>query len=208
MTTTNVWDQLLTRVETKVNRHSFYTWFKPAAFVDDDGVTVRVKVPNGLFRDWLTKHYSAVLEEGLAEVDRRGTVVSFVTEEGLAAAQPPPAPPPTPAAGGRQVECADVVSADASPPEPAAVLSPAAARSAASASDLAPRQAMTARTTSPTNAPATAPTARDLSSSSAAVIPERVSAAIQVHSLPLSTSNFGTSTVRPRSVRLHTTQPS
>ena len=92
MTGSNTWDQVLSRVETKVNRHSFYTWFKPATFVDDDGATVRVRVPNGLFRDWLSKHYSALLEEALAEIDRKGTVVAFVTEE--AAALPPRLAPP------------------------------------------------------------------------------------------------------------------
>ena len=29
MTGSNIWDQVLSRIETKVNRHSFYTWFKP-----------------------------------------------------------------------------------------------------------------------------------------------------------------------------------
>ena len=32
----NVWDEILTRVETKVNRHSFYTWFKPTTFLAVD----------------------------------------------------------------------------------------------------------------------------------------------------------------------------
>ena len=62
MTGTNIWDQVLSRIETKVNRHSFYTWFKPTSFVSDEGMSLRVRVPNTLFRDWLTKHYSAVLE--------------------------------------------------------------------------------------------------------------------------------------------------
>jgi chromosomal replication initiator protein len=79
--TGNIWDQVLTRIETKVNRHSFYTWFKPTSFVADDGEAIRVRVPNTLFRDWLTKHYSAVLQEALGEVERRGTSVAFVTED-------------------------------------------------------------------------------------------------------------------------------
>ena len=33
----SIWDQILARIETKVNRHSFYTWFKPTAFVADGG---------------------------------------------------------------------------------------------------------------------------------------------------------------------------
>jgi chromosomal replication initiator protein len=81
MTGISIWDQVLARIETKVNRHSFSTWFKPTSFVADDGKLLRVRVPNALFSDWLTKHYSAVLEEALAEVNRRGSVVSFVTED-------------------------------------------------------------------------------------------------------------------------------
>ena len=58
---------------------------------------ITVRVPNGLFRDWLTKHYSAVIDEALAEVDRRGVTVAFVTEEDAAAtngAAPEPAASP------------------------------------------------------------------------------------------------------------------
>jgi chromosomal replication initiator protein len=91
----NIWDQVLARIETKVNRHSFYTWFKPTAFVSDDGRIVRVRVPNALFRDWLSKHYPAVIAEAMAEVDRPAGTVSFVTEDGPVESQGPPADPPT-----------------------------------------------------------------------------------------------------------------
>jgi chromosomal replication initiator protein len=88
----NIWDQVLTRVETKVNRHSFYTWFKPTSFVGDDGSLISVRVPNALFRDWLTKHYTSVLNEALAEIDRRGTAVSFQTDDAVQPAVPTPPP--------------------------------------------------------------------------------------------------------------------
>jgi chromosomal replication initiator protein len=81
MSGSSIWDEVLARIETKINRHSFYTWFRPTSFVADDGNGLRVRVPNALFSDWLTKHYSAVLEDALAEVNRRGCLVSFVTEE-------------------------------------------------------------------------------------------------------------------------------
>jgi chromosomal replication initiator protein len=97
MTGTNIWDRVLSRVETKVNRHSFYTWFKPTSFVSDEGMSVRVQVPNALFRDWLTKHYSAVLAEALAEVERQGTTVAFVTAGGPVVPEPAPAEDPLPA---------------------------------------------------------------------------------------------------------------
>jgi chromosomal replication initiator protein len=79
----SIWDLVLARIETKVNRHSFYTWFKPTSLVVDDGQGLQVKVPNPLFRDWLTKHYAAVLDEALGDVGRGGTRVSFVTEDAV-----------------------------------------------------------------------------------------------------------------------------
>jgi chromosomal replication initiator protein len=82
MTGSSIWDQVLSRIETKVNRHIFYTWFKPTAFVSDDGGALQIRVPNGLFRDWLTKHYAAVLDEALGEIDRSGTSLTFVTDGG------------------------------------------------------------------------------------------------------------------------------
>jgi chromosomal replication initiator protein len=81
MSASNIWELVLSRVEAKVNRHSFYTWFKPTSFVSDDGTGIRVRVPNVLFRDWLTKHYAAVLDEAFTEVNRAGATVSFVTED-------------------------------------------------------------------------------------------------------------------------------
>src|SRR5207237_9194699 len=79
---TSIWDQILARVETKVNRHSFSTWFKPTAFVADGGRSITIRVPNTLFKDWLTKHYSVVLSEALAEVRRGETSLVFVAEHG------------------------------------------------------------------------------------------------------------------------------
>ncbi len=76
----NLWEQLLAHVETKVNRHSYYTWFKPTTFVSAQGSTLTVRVPNGLFKDWLTKHYSGVIGEALADIGRETFSIDFVTE--------------------------------------------------------------------------------------------------------------------------------
>ena len=78
----SIWDQVLARVETKVNRHSFYTWFRPTSLVADSGSGLTIRVPNPLFTEWLTKHYSGVLAEALEEVKRPGTSVAFIAEGG------------------------------------------------------------------------------------------------------------------------------
>jgi chromosomal replication initiator protein len=80
----NIWEQVLARIETKVNRHSFYTWFKPTTCLEDRGEELTIRVPNGLFRDWLLKHYGGIMADALAECGRAGTLLSFVTDEGAA----------------------------------------------------------------------------------------------------------------------------
>ena len=67
MIASNIWDEILGRVQAKVNRHSFYTWFKPTSFIAEDRASVTVRVPNTLFKDWLTKHYSAVIGEAMSD---------------------------------------------------------------------------------------------------------------------------------------------
>ena len=71
MTSSNIWDQVLARIETKVNRHSFYTWFKPTCFVSEDPGGVTVRVPSLILKDWLVKHYSGALANWLKPLPRR-----------------------------------------------------------------------------------------------------------------------------------------
>ena len=87
-----VWDLVLARIETMVNSHSYSTWFKPTFFVRDTGTVITVRVPNPMFVEWLTKHYSVVLTEALAAVGRPGVVVSFLPEGALLDTQPVEAP--------------------------------------------------------------------------------------------------------------------
>jgi chromosomal replication initiator protein len=105
----NLWDEILSRVETKVNRHSFYTWFKPTSFVGEDTAAITVRVPNGLFKDWLTKHYSGVISEALGEVRKGSLAVNFIAD--------PPADPAAISLGPDEAAALDPV--PASVPGPA-----------------------------------------------------------------------------------------
>ena len=80
----NVWTQVLTRIETKVNRASFYTWFRDTVLVVDAGDVIDVAKPgdkSDLFAAWLGKHYQHVVREAMEEV-RPGTRVQFVVADG------------------------------------------------------------------------------------------------------------------------------
>src|SRR4051812_5563855 len=109
MNSSNIWDEILARIQAKVNRHSFYTWFKPTTFIADEGGTLSIRVPNSLFKDWITKHYSGVIGEALVEVNRAGVAVNFTAaqlSEGDSPSLPAPGiaqntiPPPTTSVAG------------------------------------------------------------------------------------------------------------
>jgi chromosomal replication initiator protein len=87
----SLWDDVLARVEAKVNRHSFATWFRPTTFSDLDGGMLRVRVPNVQFKEWMDRNYQAVIAEALTEIGRADVQVVFDSE--------PEAPPAAEAAG-------------------------------------------------------------------------------------------------------------
>ena len=78
--TGTIWDKVLARLETKVNRYSYFTWFKNTSLLGDDGDALAVRVTDPMVEDWLTKHYGAVLDEALAEAGRPGVRVTFIPE--------------------------------------------------------------------------------------------------------------------------------
>ena len=80
-----IWDEVLNRVETKVNAHTYHSWFKSTGLLSDEGVAgLRVQVPSQTVVEWLTRHYAGVIAEALAEVGRPGVQVLFVPSDGAA----------------------------------------------------------------------------------------------------------------------------
>ena len=74
----NVWDEIRSKIQRRVNRLSYAMWFIPTTFVADHDRTVTVRVPNALFRDWITKHNSSLIAEALEEVGRSDATISFI----------------------------------------------------------------------------------------------------------------------------------
>jgi chromosomal replication initiator protein len=80
MSSLTVWDQVLSRIEDQVGKHSFSTWFKPTSLLADGGHSLSIRVPNTLFVEWLPKHYSVVLAEALRDVGRADVKLLFVPD--------------------------------------------------------------------------------------------------------------------------------
>lgn len=74
-----VWDTILLRIETRVTRHAFNTWFKPLVQVTDTGSVIEVAKPGAsrVFADWIHKHHADVLRAAVEEV-RPGARVDVI----------------------------------------------------------------------------------------------------------------------------------
>jgi len=92
--TNTIWDAVLARIETKVNRFSYFSWFHRTRLLLDAGDRLTIQVPNPMAAEWLSKHYPALIEEALAEVGRKGVHLSYeaAPEGGLDPAGPSPTP--------------------------------------------------------------------------------------------------------------------
>ena len=103
-----VWDDVLGRIETKVNRHSYYTWFRQTSLASDDGGKLVVRVADPMAVDWLNKHYSGIIDEALAEVGRPGVTLEFRPEstdtppKGVPPEMPVDTPAPDPLANDEE----------------------------------------------------------------------------------------------------------
>jgi len=89
-----VWDQVLGRIETKVNSYSYHTWFENTSLLRDSGSDILIQVDNPMAVDWMNKHYTGVIAEALTEVGRPGVSFSFLPEGSeIPAVSAPPALP-------------------------------------------------------------------------------------------------------------------
>ena len=82
-----VWDDVLGRIETKVNNYSFHTWFRHTSLLRDSGSSLLIQVVDPMAVEWMNKHYTGVIAEALVEVGRPGVLFSFVPEGGEAASR-------------------------------------------------------------------------------------------------------------------------
>jgi chromosomal replication initiator protein len=86
-----VWTEVLARIETKVNKYSYYTWFRKTSLASDNGDSLTIQVADPLVEEWLTRHYTVILNEALSEVGRPGVRLTFRTEGSEDVTVQPPA---------------------------------------------------------------------------------------------------------------------
>jgi chromosomal replication initiator protein len=88
---TDLWDNILNSIKTKLADESFETWFNPISFegVDNSRHVIRLRVPNPAVRDWVTIHYEKLIDQSFGEMNLAGYSVDWILpdEGAIATAQ-------------------------------------------------------------------------------------------------------------------------
>ncbi len=77
---TNLWDNVLRAIKTKLHDESFETWFNPIRFegIDKAQRVIRLRAPNEVVRDWVKINYSTLMSQSLGELSLGGYAVDWI----------------------------------------------------------------------------------------------------------------------------------
>ena len=85
----NLWHQALAQIQSELPSQAYETWFQPTRAVSSTEGSLVVAVPSPFFRDWLTSHYSELIDKTLQSISRSKIQVEYT----VSSLDAPPAPP-------------------------------------------------------------------------------------------------------------------
>ncbi len=85
----NLWEEVLRKVEPKLNSQVFDTWLKPTQQLTLCDGTLEVEVPSTFFAEWINNHYLAMIRDSLSEVHAGDLAIRFKTRPDIIPAEPP-----------------------------------------------------------------------------------------------------------------------
>ncbi len=57
----NLWLQIRSEIKKRIDQKSYQTWFDPTVYIGQENDALYIKVPNSYFKDWLSFHYSSLI---------------------------------------------------------------------------------------------------------------------------------------------------
>ena len=77
----NPWLQLRYEIEKKIDQNSYETWFEPTVFIGVESDSLYVKVPNSYFKDWLSFHYSKLINSCSQELFDKVFDIKYIYDD-------------------------------------------------------------------------------------------------------------------------------
>lgn len=77
----NFWLQIRSLLEKRIDKNTFETWFAPTVYIGQESDTLYIKVPNSYFRDWISFHFSGLINTCSQELFGRSFDIKYIFEE-------------------------------------------------------------------------------------------------------------------------------
>jgi len=68
-------------LQEKIDKNSYETWFEPTSYIGQETNSLYIKVPNSYFKDWLSYHYSSVINSCSQELYGKVFNIKFIFDE-------------------------------------------------------------------------------------------------------------------------------
>ena len=92
----NLWDNVLQAIKTKLQGESFETWFNPIQFegLEEAQRLIRLRAPNQVVQDWVRSNYTDLINQSLSEFNLAGYSIRWVLPEDRVRDNPEPVASP------------------------------------------------------------------------------------------------------------------
>ncbi len=77
----NPWLQIMAALQEKIDKNSYETWFEPTSYIGQETNSLYIKVPNSYFKDWLSYHYSSMINSCSRELYGKVFNIKFIFDE-------------------------------------------------------------------------------------------------------------------------------
>ena len=68
-------------LQKKIDKNSYETWFEPTSYIGQETNSLYIKVPNSYFKDWLSYHYSSVINSCCQDLYGKALDIKFVFDD-------------------------------------------------------------------------------------------------------------------------------
>ena len=96
----NLWENILGAIKSKLQGESFETWFNPIRFEGVDRVQrlIRLRAPNQVVQDWVKSNYASLMDQSFGELSLAGYSVDWIVPEDRTQSSAAPLPSQNPKA--------------------------------------------------------------------------------------------------------------
>lgn len=77
----NYWLQIQKALKKKIDTNSFETWFAPTAYIGQEENNLYIKVPNSYFKDWISFHYTDLINSSSLDLFGKAYNIKYIYEE-------------------------------------------------------------------------------------------------------------------------------